>query len=160
MVWVSEISYSFSLSFKFCRELINFIRFVNSSVGTFEYMFAVSNDTSLVFLSMGISSKSFINCIEFLALNAFGSGMYSCKSLEIGLANLYTRAFCQLTMGRTGELLLCILGTPFILGADGLRFIYFHFSSLWITVVQLLTTLLISFERCWWGRCPYLKIDC
>jgi len=130
MVRVTEISSSISLSSTFCCEFINFIMLINSSVGTFEYTFAMSNDASLVFSSMGISFKSSINCIEFLTLNTFGSGMRSCKSLESNLANLYMEAFCQLMIGQIGELALCILGRPFIFGADGLRFMYFHFYSL------------------------------
>ena len=130
MVCVTEISSSISLSSVFCCELINFIMLINSSVGTFEYVFPMSNDASLVFLSLGISFKSSINCTELLTLNTFGSGACSCKSLESNLANLYAGAFCQLMIGQIGELVLCILGRPFLLGADRLRFMYFHFSSL------------------------------
>jgi len=145
MVRVIEISSSVNLSPMSCHELTNFIMFVRSSVGTFQYMFVMPNDTSLVFLSKEISSKSFINCTEFLTLNVFGNRMCSCKSLASNLANLYAGAFCQLMIGRIGELALCILGRPFMLGADGLRFMYFHFSSLRIMVVQLLVTFRISY---------------
>jgi len=130
----------------FSWEIINFMMLVNSSVGTFEYMLSVSKEASLVFLSKEISVKSSINCIEFLTLNTFGSGIYSCRSLDSNLAILYAGAFYQLIMGLMGELVLCILGRPFILGADGLRFVYFHFSSLWIVTVQLLIIFRISFS--------------
>jgi len=121
MVCVIKISFSINLSSIFSWEIMNFMMLVNSSAGTFEYMLSMSKEASLVFLSMEISVKSFINCIEFLTLNMFGSGMYRCRSLDSNLAILYAGAFCQMMMGLMGELVLCILGRPFILGADGLR---------------------------------------
>jgi len=105
----------------------------------------MSKEASLIFLSMEISVRSFINCIEFFTLNTFGSGMCSCNSLDSNLASLYAGAFCQLIIGLMGELVLCILGKPFILGADGLKSMYFHFCSLWIVTMQLLITFRISF---------------
>ena len=50
---------SINLSPTFCMQLRNFMVFVNSSVGTFEYMFSMSNAASLVLLSMVISFKAF-----------------------------------------------------------------------------------------------------
>jgi len=88
---------------------MNLMMLISSSVGTFQYVFVMSKDASLVYWFTGMSFKSSINCNEFRTLNKFGSGMCSCKSLDRSLVNLYAGAFCQLMIGRMGELALCIL---------------------------------------------------
>ena len=49
------------------------------------------------------------------------------------MASLYAGAFFQLMIGLTGESVLCIFIKPLIMGGEGLRYMYFHFSSLCIS---------------------------
>ena len=130
MVFIIYMSSSVILSSVLCCELMNFIMLSDFLVGTLEYMLAISNDANFVFSFMGISLRSSIICTELLMMNACGSGTCSFTSLESGFASLFTGAFWKLMMGQIGRPVLCILGRPFILDADGLRFMYFHFFSL------------------------------
>jgi len=49
--------------------------------------------------------------------------------LESFVTSLYAGAFFQLTIGLTGECVLCIFIKPLIVSGEGLRYVYFHFLS-------------------------------
>jgi hypothetical protein len=53
--------------------------------------------------------------------------------LESTLSSLYAGAFFQLTIGLTGESVMGIFIKPLIVGGEGLRCMYFYFSSLCIS---------------------------
>ena len=57
--------------------------------------------------------------------------------------SLYAGAFFQLTTGLIGWSGLCILMSPFMVGADGFMFVYFHLDSWGIRVLLLAIVFLI-----------------
>lgn len=90
-------------------------------------------ETNFTFLSNGISRRSFIRWVVLFTLKMRGSGMYISSLLESILASLYAGAFFQLTIGLIGESVFGIFIKPLIVGGVGLRYMYFHFSSLCVS---------------------------
>lgn len=125
------VSYCNSLFIPFWlhNNLIISSRFVTS---TFEYVFVMSKETDFKFLSNGIS-RSFIRWVVPFTLKMCRSGMYISSLLESFVLSLHARTFFQLMIGLIGESVLCIFFKPLIVVGEGLRYMYFYFSSLYIS---------------------------
>ena len=80
----------------------------------------------------------------FFTLKQYGREMYVCSFLASILTALYAGAFFQLTTGRMGVSVLCILISPLMLGEVGFRFITFHLSSLGMMFWHSFIVFLIS----------------
>ena len=81
--------------------------------------------------------SSFIRSVVLLMLYKFGGGVRRLISCVSKLASLYAGAFFQLTTGLMGCSVLCILIRPFMVGAEGFMFVYFHFAFCGISVLLL-----------------------
>jgi hypothetical protein len=84
-----------------------------------------------------------IRSLVFSILYVFGSGASCLIFCENDLARLYAGAFLQLTTGLMGWPGLCNLMRPFMVGADGFMFVYFHPYSCGIRILLLITVFLI-----------------
>ena len=72
----------------------------------------------------------------------WGSGATDLIFFVKSWASLYAGAHLQLTTGRIGWSGLCSLIRPLIEGADGFRFMCFHFSSEGMSILLLFINLL------------------
>ena len=106
--------------------------------GIFVYMLVMSREASLVFSFKGMSFRSLIRCLVFLILKAKGREVNWLKSF----ASLYAGALVQYT----GKLGLWTFIKPLMVGAEGLRFVYFHF---WDSCMRLLLSLIIFLVFVW-----------
>ena len=110
------------------REMHSMIGII-SLVGILGYMFSISNDASLIPGLWGILWMSFMRCVVFRTLKAFGKGMRVVSNWLRYFASLYAGALIQLTMGLIGHWVLCTFGRPRMLGEVGF---------MWVSLVQIL----------------------
>jgi hypothetical protein len=71
-------------------------------------------------------------CAELCTLKAFGSCIMSFSVFVMRIASLYAGLSFQLTVGRFEWLFLCNFVVPYMCGALGFKFLYFHFVALLI----------------------------
>ena len=86
-----------------------------------------------------------------LTVYVWGSGAISLILFVNSWASLHVEAPLQFTTGRIGCSGLCSLIKPLIEGADGLRLMYFHFSSGGDKCFAVVYDLPHRFERILWG---------
>ena len=120
--------------------MISLIMCPVSVIGIFDYMLDISRDADLYVGSIGVSFKAcIISCVVFFMLNVVNWLIVCVHSFD----NLYAGAFRQFTIGRIGWLGLCIFMRPFMVRAEGFRFMYFHLESCGMSVLLWFIVILI-----------------
>ena len=122
-----------------------------SLMGMLEYMLDMSSEANREVEVNRVCFSSSIKCFVFFTLKAKGSGTSCCILCVNSFASLYAGALHHFTIGRIGRSGLCIFTRPLMVGADGLRLVYFHLDSGFISLVLLLITFLICFWKVFMG---------
>jgi len=102
----------------------------------------MSNEARVKWWSMGVSFSFLITSVVLSTLCLLGSGASCLIFCVNSLTSLEAGPPHQFTMGRMGCSGLCILIRPFIVGAVGFIFTYFHLISCGINVLLSVTTFL------------------
>jgi len=99
-----------------------------SVTGNLVYRLEMSSEASEECGRIGVLSSLLMSSLVLPMVNVWGSGAISLIYFVKSCASLYAGAPLQLTTRRIGCSGLCSLIKPLMEGADGFRFMSFHFS--------------------------------
>jgi hypothetical protein len=96
----------------------------------FVYILDMCREAKVYDGRMGVDFNSCMSCVVFFTLKAYGRGENSCIFCVSALDSLKAGAFFQFTTGRMDWSGLCSFMRPFMEGAEGFRFLYFHLTEI------------------------------